>query len=80
MRCRNCHTTLILKSVGERFWSVLAAGTIAVAAIWFFVDYPFQFLGERWTLIIFISFIATTLLIAMYCAWKDSQFDVRSHP
>ncbi len=79
MRCGNCHTTLILKSVGERFWTVLATGAVAVAAIWFFVDYPFRLLGEQWTLILFVSFIVTILLLAMYCAWKDSQFDLRSH-
>jgi hypothetical protein len=79
MKCGNCHATLVLKSVGERFWSVLATGAVAVAAIWFFVDYPFRLLGEQWTLILFVSFIVTILLLATYCAWKDSEFDLRSH-
>ncbi len=79
MKCRNCHATLVLRSVGERFWSVLAAGAVVVAAIWFFTDYPFQWLGATYTLILFVSVIIATLLLAMYCAWKDSQFDLRSH-
>ena len=73
--CRNCRAELSLKSVGERFWSFLAAGTVASGAIWFFVDYPYRILGERGTLALFVTVIASTLLSAFYCAWKDSRFD-----
>jgi hypothetical protein len=77
--CRNCRAQLILKSVGERFWSALAAGAVVVAAIWFLLDYPFRMLGERWTLILFIAFIVLTLVAAMYFAWKDSRFELAYH-
>ena len=77
--CRHCRARLVLKSMGERFWSILAAGAVAIAAIWFFLDYPFRVLGERWTLILFVTMIVSTLLVAMYYGWKESRFEPASH-
>ncbi len=74
--CRNCHASLLLRSVGERFWSVLAGGAVVVAAIWFFVDFPYRMLGERWTLTVFVFILVTTFLLAIYFAWKDSKFEL----
>jgi prepilin signal peptidase PulO-like enzyme (type II secretory pathway) len=77
--CRHCRARLVLKSLGERFWRVLAVGAVAVAAIWLLFDYPLQMLGERWTLILFVTIIASTFLVAMYYAWTDSRFELVSH-
>ncbi len=78
--CRNCKSRLVLKSPGERFWRVLAAGATAVAAAWFFPDYPFRLLGERWTLVLFVAAVGSTLFLALYFAWKDSRFEPASDP
>ncbi len=77
--CRNCHSTLILKSVGERFWRTLATGAVIAAALWFFIDYSWRMLGERGTLILFTAIMVVTLCVAMYYAWKDSRFELSSH-
>ena len=77
--CANCHASLLLLSTGERFWSVLAGGAVVVAAIWFFVDFPFRMLGEHWTVALFVFIIVTTFLVAIYFAWKDSKFVLRSN-
>lgn len=76
IRCRNCSSRLVLRSLGERFWSVLTGGVVVIAAILFFIDYPFRWMGETGTMIVFIAVILLTIVLSMYCAWIDSRFDV----
>ncbi len=76
IRCSHCSTHLTLTSVGGRFWTTLATGAVISAIIFFFVDFPFQLIGERWTLALFIIAIAATLLSAVYFAWRDSQSEI----
>ena len=80
IRCRTCSSRLVLKSVGERFWRVLAGGAVFVAAIFLFLDYPYQRFGETSTTALFLVVIALTLFLAMYFAWKDSRFELAEHP
>jgi len=42
----------------------------------FFIDYPFRWMGETGTMIVFIAVILLTIVLSMYCAWIDSRFDV----
>ena len=77
IRCRHCSSRLVLKSVGERFWSVLAGGAVIVAAIYFFLDTSFHLLGENGVLYLFLVVIFAALVLSMYVAWKDSQFEIR---
>ena len=76
IRCRHCSTRLVLRSLGNRFWNVLAGGAVAVAAILVFVDYPFRAIGQKGTMILFVAIIAATILFSTYYAWKDSRFDL----
>ncbi len=78
--CRQCRARLVMVSPGERFWRTLAGGAVAVALIWYFLDYPFHAMGERWTLALFVAVVVVTLLAAMYFAWKDSRFRLAGHP
>ncbi len=77
--CHTCHSTLILKSVGERCWVVLAAGVVVTGAIWYYLDVPFRIIGGRFTLVLFIAVIITTVFFSMYYAWKDSRFELSAH-
>jgi hypothetical protein len=80
IRCRKCSSRLILRSVGDRFWIVLAGGVVAIAAIVLYLDFPFRAVGQTGTIVIFISIILLTLVLSLYFAWTDSQFDVIKNP
>jgi len=79
IRCRNCSSQLVLKSLGRRFWNVLAGGSVLAAMIFLFLDYSYWWLGERGTLIVFTGVIALTVVLSMYVAWKDSRFELVEH-
>lgn len=75
IKCRNCSSHLVLSSLGDRFWSILASGAVIVTAIWYFLDVPYRWLGETGTLVLFVSILCLTILLSMLFAWKDSRFD-----
>lgn len=80
IKCRNCSSRLLLKSLGDKFWSILAGGAVVIASMLLFLDYPYRWIGETGTMILFIMVIVLTLLLSMYYAWRDSRFEVMENP
>ena len=80
IRCRNCSSRLILRSVGNRFWIALAGGVVVIASIVLYLDYPFRLVGQTGTVLIFVSIILLTIILSLYFAWTDSQFDATQGP
>ncbi len=80
IKCRHCSSRLVLKSLGERFWSALAGGAIVIAAILLFLDFLYRWLGESATIVLFVTVTVLTLLLSMYFAWRDSRFEVTESP
>jgi membrane-bound metal-dependent hydrolase YbcI (DUF457 family) len=77
VKCRNCSSPLVLRSLGHRFWTVLASGIVVLGAMWSFLDIPYRWFGETATLVLFITIVMLTILLSMLFAWKDSRFDLR---
>jgi hypothetical protein len=76
IKCRHCSARLVLKSLGERFWAVLAGGAALLAAIVLFLDFSFRSFGEKGVLFLFLGLIFVVLYLSMYVAWKDSRYEV----
>ena len=76
IRCTSCSSRLVLKSVGEKFYLVLSAGMVVSGVLWFYVEYPYRWLGEQTTMILFVSVIVSTVVVALYYAWRDSDFEI----
>ena len=77
IKCRHCSSRLVLISLGERFWAILAGGAVLIAAIFVFLDFSFHVLGERGVVVLFLGLIIATLLLSVYVAWQDSRFEVQ---
>ena len=80
IKCGHCSKRLMLKSLGDRFWSVLAAGAVTIAAVFLFIDYSLRWFGESGTLALFVGTISLTLILAAFYAWPDSHFEVIETP
>jgi DNA-directed RNA polymerase subunit RPC12/RpoP len=80
IKCRNCSSRLLLKSLGDKFWSILAGGAVVIASMLLFLDYPYRWIGETGTMILFITVIVVTLILSIYYAWRDSRFEVMENP
>ncbi|HEY6951764.1 MAG TPA: hypothetical protein VI758_05120 [Bacteroidota bacterium] len=77
IRCGSCSSRLVLKSVGDRVYLVLSAGIVLSGVLWVYFEYPFRWLGEQATMILFVAVIISTLVVAAYYAWHDSNLEIR---
>jgi hypothetical protein len=77
IRCASCSSRLVLKSVGDKFFLVLSAGVVLSGVMWVYFEYPYRWLGEEPTIILFVTVIVSTFVVAVYYAWRDSDFEIR---